>query len=63
MQMYEGVEVSLHTFLTLVLAGGKWLASYPSRFTPEERTVIPRARKLGGPQSCSGDCCETENNL
>jgi hypothetical protein len=34
---YGGVDAYIHIFLTLALAGGKWLASRPGRFTPEER--------------------------
>jgi hypothetical protein len=33
------VEVKLHSFLTLALDGGEWLASLSSRFTPEERAL------------------------
>jgi hypothetical protein len=37
MKTYGGVEVWLHTFLTLVLDGGKWTASYHGCSTPGER--------------------------
>jgi len=30
------VEVEFHTYLTLSLDGGEWLASRPGRFTPRE---------------------------
>jgi hypothetical protein len=33
----EGVELYLHTFLTLVLDVGEWSSSRPSHFTPQER--------------------------
>jgi hypothetical protein len=38
MKEYWGVEVSLHSFLTLALDGGEWSASRPGpgRFTPME---------------------------
>jgi len=31
---YGEVEVQLHSFLTLVLDGGEWLASRPGHFIP-----------------------------
>jgi hypothetical protein len=37
MKAYGGVDVSIHIFLTLALAGGEWLASRPGRFTPREK--------------------------
>jgi hypothetical protein len=37
MKAYEGVDVQVHIFLTLALAGGEWSASLPWRFTPGER--------------------------
>jgi len=40
------VEVELHAFLTLVLDGGKWSASCPGHFTPEERA--PGTHWIGG---------------
>jgi hypothetical protein len=36
MKTYGGVEVWLHTSLTLTLYGSVWLASRPGRFTLEE---------------------------
>jgi len=36
-----GVEVELHTFLTLVLDTGEWSFACPSHFTPEQRTPVP----------------------
>jgi hypothetical protein len=32
-----GVDVQIHVFLTLGLAGGEWSASYLGHFTPGER--------------------------
>jgi hypothetical protein len=43
MQMYGGLEVSLHAFLTSVLDGGEWLASRPGRLAPKEGTLVPIA--------------------
>jgi hypothetical protein len=37
MKSHWGVEVLIHTFLTLALDGGEWSASRPSCFTPRER--------------------------
>jgi hypothetical protein len=34
MDMYGGVGVYIHIFLTLALVGGEWSASRPCRFTP-----------------------------
>jgi len=53
-----GVEVQIHTFLTLALAGGEWSASCSGGLTSGKRTPpYPLDRWLGGPQSwpgCSG---------
>jgi hypothetical protein len=49
MQTYDGVEVWLHSFLTLSLDGGELLASSPS-FILKKRTPVPMERGLGGPQ-------------
>jgi hypothetical protein len=35
-----GVEVQLHSFPTLVLAGGEWSAIYPGSFTPGKETLV-----------------------
>jgi hypothetical protein len=37
MKAYGGVDVQIHIFLTLALAGGEWSPSCPGRFTPRER--------------------------
>jgi hypothetical protein len=56
MQLYGGMEVQLHEFLTLVLEGGEWLAS---RTTKEPWHSLDR--RLSGPQSRSGCCGEVKN--
>jgi hypothetical protein len=38
MKAYGGVDVEIHIFLNLALAGGDWSASRPGRFTPGEQT-------------------------
>jgi hypothetical protein len=51
MKTYEGVEVQLHTFLTLTLDGGEWLALRPSHFNPgEEAPGTHRIRGLVDPR-------------
>jgi hypothetical protein len=55
MQIYGGVDVWFHVFLTSALVGDVWSASPPGRFTPEK--IIPRyalERRLSGHQSQSG---------
>jgi hypothetical protein len=37
MNVYRGVDVSIHIFLTSALTGGEWSASRPGRFTSGER--------------------------
>jgi hypothetical protein len=37
MKAYGGVDVKIHIFLALALAGGEWLASRPCCFTPRKR--------------------------
>jgi hypothetical protein len=54
MNMYGGVEVRLHAFLTLALVGGEWSASHPGRFIPWKEPRYTLDRRLGGPQSRSG---------
>jgi hypothetical protein len=39
MKAYEGVDVDIHIFFTLTLAGGELSASLPGRFTPGERAA------------------------
>jgi hypothetical protein len=39
MKAYGGVDVYIHSFLTLPLIGGEWSVSLPGRFTPGE-TVL-----------------------
>jgi hypothetical protein len=46
MKVYGGVDVQIHIFLTLALAGGEWSASHPAHFTPRERT--PSTHCIGG---------------
>jgi hypothetical protein len=40
MKACEGVDVQAHIFLTLVLAGVKWSASRPGRFTSREELLV-----------------------
>jgi hypothetical protein len=47
MKTYRGVEIQLHTFLTLALDGGEWSASHPSHFTPEKRALVPTIKEAG----------------
>jgi hypothetical protein len=37
MKVYGWVDVQIHIFLTLALAGGEWSASRHGHFTPRER--------------------------
>jgi hypothetical protein len=39
MNAYGGVDVQIHIFLTLALAGGEWSVSGPCRFTPPGETA------------------------
>jgi len=39
MKINGGVEVELHTFLTLELGGGEWLVSCPQSFTRRGRAT------------------------
>jgi hypothetical protein len=41
--------------LTPALVGGEWSASRPGRFTPGKELPVPIYRRLGGPQSRSGN--------
>jgi hypothetical protein len=50
-----GVDVYIHIFLTSALDGGEWSVSRPVRFTPWGMSArYPENRRLGGPQSRSG---------
>jgi hypothetical protein len=62
MNMYERVEVQIHTFLTSALDGGKWSASHPSHFALRKKVPVPLDRRLSGPWSWSG-CDGKEKNL
>jgi hypothetical protein len=46
MKAYRGVDVQIHVFLTLALAGDEWSASRLGRFTPLERA--PGTYWIGG---------------
>jgi hypothetical protein len=39
MKAYGGVDVLIHIFLTLALAGVEWTASRPGRFTPSTHWI------------------------
>jgi len=45
MQTYIGADVQLHTFLTLILDGGKQSVSHPTCFTPGKR--VPSTHCVG----------------
>jgi len=49
-----GMEVYFHSFLTLVLHRGEWLASRPGRFTPGKSPWSALNERLGEPQGPSG---------
>jgi hypothetical protein len=46
MKAYWGVDVYIHIFLSLALAGGEWSASRPGRFIPGESA--PSIHWIGG---------------
>jgi hypothetical protein len=54
MKAYGGLNVYIHIFLTLTLAGGEWLASCPGALSSGESPWYALDRRLGGPQSLSG---------
>jgi hypothetical protein len=56
MKTYVGVDVQIHIFLTLALVGGEWSASRPPGKSPR----YPFYRRLGGPQSWSGQYGEVK---
>jgi hypothetical protein len=48
MKAIQGTEeIHLHSFLTLTLDRGKWLASHPSLLNPGKESQQPMNRKLG----------------
>jgi hypothetical protein len=56
---YGGVDVKIHVFWISALDAGDWTASRSGLITPGERAPrYPLDRKLGGPQSRSGQCGE-----
>jgi hypothetical protein len=46
MMAYMGMDIQVHVFLILELAGHEWSASRPGRFTPREST--PVTQWMGG---------------
>jgi hypothetical protein len=52
--LVRGVEVQLHSFLTLALEAGEWPDSRPGHFAPGKEPRYPFNRRLGGLQSRSG---------
>jgi hypothetical protein len=46
MKAYGEVDVYIHIFLISALAGGKWSASRPGRFTSRER--VADTHRIGG---------------
>jgi hypothetical protein len=46
MKMYGGVEVEIHTYLTLALDGGQRSASCPCHFTIKEGAQVPTGPEL-----------------
>jgi hypothetical protein len=49
-----GVEVWLHSCLTLAVYGDEWWTSHPSCFNSKKESLYPLNRRLCGPQSQSG---------
>jgi len=41
------VEVRFHSFLTSTVEGGEWSLSFPSRFTPGERSSVHTEQDAG----------------
>jgi hypothetical protein len=56
MNIYEGMEVQIDTFLIVELDVGEWSASHPWENSPWH----PLNRKLGPSQSWSGGCGENK---
>jgi len=40
MKAYRGVEVQLHSFLTMALDGSQWSVSLPGSFSPRRRATV-----------------------
>jgi hypothetical protein len=55
MKAYEGVNIYIHVFLTLVQIGGEWSTSRPGRFTPGERAPVTYLIGWVGPRSVLKD--------
>jgi hypothetical protein len=53
MNMYGGVDVKIHVFLTMALVGSEWAASRPGYFVLGERSSWDPFRRVGGPQTRS----------
>jgi len=56
MKAYRGVEIELHSFLTLELDGGEWSASHPSRFIAGKEVQFTLERKLSGLSGENNNC-------
>jgi hypothetical protein len=41
MEVYSGLEVQFHSFLTSALDGGEWSVSHPGLFTPGKGLPVP----------------------
>jgi hypothetical protein len=54
MNVYVGVDVQIHIFLTYTLVGGEWSATRPGRFNPGKMFQYPSERRLGEPHSRYG---------
>jgi hypothetical protein len=47
MEAYGEVDIEIHIFLTLALAGGKWSVSRPGRFTSGKEPPVPIRWEVG----------------
>jgi hypothetical protein len=64
MEAQEGEEVYSYSFTTSALDGDEWPASHPSRaLPPGKEPRHPLDRRLGGPQSWSGNKGYRKNPL
>ena len=45
-----GVDIWIHSFLTLAQDGGEWSTLRPARFNPYKQHWYTLNRRLGGPQ-------------